>query len=104
MLKCAWSSVACAEMCMHGAVACACHQNVGLTGSIAQLRDTDLTRSYGTKSILLAPTVHFLLTTVLCMWIYQICPPTCRCSLTLPKNKRTVMLNDYEQHRAVTNP
>ena len=98
MLKCAWSSVACAEMCMHGAVACACHQNVGLTGSIAQLKDTDLTRSYDTKSILLATTVHFLLTTVLCMWIYQICPPTCRCSLTLPKNKRTVMLNDYEQH------
>ena len=52
MLKCAWSSVACAEMCMHGAVACACHQNVGLTGSIAQLKDTHLARSYDTKSIL----------------------------------------------------
>ena len=58
VLKCAWSSAPCAEMCMghaqlhvHGAcaVACACHQ----TESIAQ--DTDHTRSSDTKSIL----VHF---------------------------------------------
>ena len=26
---------------MHGAVACACHQNVSLTGSITQLNDTE---------------------------------------------------------------
>ena len=26
---------------VHGAVACACHQNVSLTGSITQLNDTD---------------------------------------------------------------
>ena len=37
---------------MHGAVACACHQNVSLTGSIAQLKDTDHARSYDTKNIL----------------------------------------------------
>ena len=40
---------------VHGAFACACHQNVGLTESIAQLKDTDHTRSYDTKNIL----VHF---------------------------------------------
>ena len=34
---------------VHGAVACACHQNVE---SIAQLKDTDHTRSYDTKNIL----------------------------------------------------
>ena len=37
---------------VHGAVACACHQNVSLTESIAQLKDTDHTRSYDTKNIL----------------------------------------------------
>ena len=31
-------AVACAEMCMH----CACHQNVSLTESIAQLKDTEV--------------------------------------------------------------
>ena len=31
---------------------CACHQNVSLTESIAQLKNTDHTRSYDTKSIL----------------------------------------------------
>ena len=41
---------------VHGAVACACHQNVSLTESIAQLKDTDHTRSYDTKNIL----VHVL--------------------------------------------
>ena len=42
--ECAWSSAAC--------VACACLQNVSLTGSIAQLKDTDHSRSYDTKNIL----------------------------------------------------
>ena len=42
-------AVAYGEMCKHGAVACACHQNVSLTESIAQLKDTDHTRSYDTK-------------------------------------------------------
>ena len=37
---------------VYGAVACACHQNVSLTGSIAQLKDTDHARSYDTKNIL----------------------------------------------------
>ena len=35
---------------VHGAVACACHQNVSLTGSITQLNDTDYTRSYDTRA------------------------------------------------------
>ena len=35
---------------VHGAVACACHQNVSLTESIAELKDTDRTRSYDTKN------------------------------------------------------
>ena len=50
-------AVACAECAWtHGQVAsCACHQNVSLTESIAQLKDTDHTRSYDTKNIL----VHF---------------------------------------------
>ena len=48
-------AVAYGEMYKHGAVACACHQNVSLTESIAQLKDTDHTRSYDTKNIL----VHF---------------------------------------------
>ena len=39
----------------HGAVACASHQNVSLTESVAQLKDTDHTRSYDTTNIL----VHF---------------------------------------------
>ena len=35
---------------VHGAVACACHQNVSLTESIAQLlKDTDHTRSMTQK-------------------------------------------------------
>ena len=51
VVKCAWSSVA----CVHGAVACACHQNASLMESIAQLKDTDYTRSCDTKNIL----VHF---------------------------------------------
>ena len=40
---------------VHGAVACACHQNVSLKESVAQLKDTDHTRNYDTKNIL----VHF---------------------------------------------
>ena len=35
---------------VHGAVACACHQNVSLTGSITQRNDTDHTRSYDTRA------------------------------------------------------
>jgi len=38
------------------------------------------------------------------VWVYQIfCHPTCRCSLTLPKNKRTVinysLLIIYERNK-----
>ena len=34
---------------MHGAVACACHQNVSLTKNIVQHKDTDHTRSDDTN-------------------------------------------------------
>ena len=46
VVKCAWP---------WSSAACACHQNVSLTESIAQLKDTDHARSYDTKNIL----VHF---------------------------------------------